>query len=218
MALRLLPFRQYDEHDVVNMYSLEISTFTDAIENPDLDGGNADGVLVSTVRGDLNSDPVRFSEKNPTNEITFKSHPSPVGRNMYPFTYNYVKAVTDYTDKVLGVTLNQTLKYDENGEPLQYRAEKRDELQAVLPYKTVPIATRGLFTFNANAFYTGDTFSVGTSLMGANNAAPQGVFRNYDTTSFRVRGDKIGTILATGSRAADDAYAGNYYLVKLDCT
>jgi len=217
MALRLLPFRQYDEHDVVNRYHVDIHTATSALENPDLDDVNANGVLVTIKRGNLNEDPIKFLSSSNSN-IPYKEHSSPIGRNEYPYVDGYVAPVDDHNEKVLGVTLNQTLKYDENGEPLQYRAQKRDELQAVLPYKPVPIATRGLFMFTSNAFFTGHTYSVGSSLMGANSDSIHGKFQNWAEVPTFLQNDKIGTILATGSRSSDDAYAGNYYLVKLDCT
>jgi len=220
MALRLLPFRQYDEKDVVNGYYLNFGSHRDSLENPDVDGPCSNGVLVHVDGGNLNEDVISYVDNDSNDHTPAKSYGSPIGRNDYPYNPKSIRAVDNAAgENVLGITLNQTLKYDENGEPLQYRAQKRDELQAVLPLRPVPVATKGLFMFNSNAFYTGDSFSIGTSLMAANNATRAGKFQNWDTAfpTF-LRGAKIGTILATGSRSSDDAYAGNYYLVKLDCT
>lgn len=220
MALRLLPFRQYDEHDVINGFYINPTNAEDAIKNPDLDDINANGVIVYAQAHDMNLDNIRFIN-NPggNNFLEGKQHSSPVGRNGYPYHHAYVNPVDSHTERPIGITLNQTLTYDENGQPLQYYPQKLDELQAVLPYKPVPIASKGIFTLSSNAFYTGDTFAPGTPLMAANAASPKaGIFMNRDESIPIFRGEQIGVVLATGSRAAGDAYAGNYYIIKLDCT
>lgn len=216
MALRLLPFRQYDEHDVVNGYYLNFTSDESSMDSPDTDGINANGVLVGIGNGDLNQDTIKYTSNQ--TYLPAKEYSSPVGRNKYPYNVKYLAPVDGSSEKTVGITLNQTLKYDENGEPLQYRKQKLDELQAVLPLKPVPVATKGLFMFTANAFYTGHSYSVGTNLMASNNSSYPGKFQSWDSTAVFARNDKIGVILGTGSRAADDGYAGNYYLVKLDCT
>ena len=56
MAHRLLPFRQYDENDVVNLFSVDVSTISNFISQvPATDGINADGVLVKVKAGDHNA-------------------------------------------------------------------------------------------------------------------------------------------------------------------
>ena len=47
---RLLPFRQYDENDVINFYSLDTET------------GEA-GSVVKVSNGDLQNDPVKYVER-----------------------------------------------------------------------------------------------------------------------------------------------------------
>lgn len=51
----------------------------------------------------------------------------------------------------LGITLRETLAFDENGEKLLYYKQKLDEAQAVLPGQTVPVLTRGLVLLAASA-------------------------------------------------------------------
>ena len=72
--------------------------------------------------------------------------------DMYPTNSLLITGCSNETKgAVLGVTLNQTAKNDENGEKLLYNATKKRELQAVLPGQSVPVATKGIFTFGANA-------------------------------------------------------------------
>jgi hypothetical protein len=54
-------------------------------------------------------------------------------------------------DVAVGITLRETLAYDENGEKLLYYKQKLDEAQAVLPGQTVPVLTRGLVLLDSNA-------------------------------------------------------------------
>ena len=55
MAHRLLPFRQYDENDVVNLFALDADSLSVSLQNmkPNDDGVNADGVLVQVTGGNF---------------------------------------------------------------------------------------------------------------------------------------------------------------------
>jgi hypothetical protein len=68
----------------------------------------------------------------------------------------------DAGEVAVGITLRETLAYDENGEKLLYYKQKLDEAQAVLPGQTVPVLTRGLVLLDSNAV-TGDP-AVGAQL------------------------------------------------------
>ena len=143
MALRLYPFRQYSDHDVINMFANQIVD-----DNPSTDGNGSAGVLVKVLSGNLKKDVIEFASSS-----------SYLGKTDYPFLgadkypqvpLRCIAATTGVP--VLGVTLNQTIKNDENGEKLIYNPIKADELQAVLSGQAVPIATRGLFTFDETAY------------------------------------------------------------------
>ena len=56
MAKRLLPFRQYDEKDVVNLYAYDGSIASD----PFTHGDNDEGVFVKVSNGDLNADVINY--------------------------------------------------------------------------------------------------------------------------------------------------------------
>ncbi len=217
MAHRLLPFRQYDENDVVNLYSLDANSLSTSLKlmDPNDDGANADGVLVKVTEGNMNLDTVDVGEDG-----RFQgSYNSPVGRNPYP-TNPLKVAPAGSGDAVLGVTLRQTLSVDENGESLLFNPVKKDELNAVLSGQTVPVLTKGVIAVHENGVGGDGDEAIGTKL-----AANAGKFvpAKSDGLDFAV----IGTIIGTGSRGENkdnnyggiraDQQSGKYYVIKLDC-
>lgn len=201
MALRLLPFRQYDEQDVINMFALESDLALAASTD---DGQGSNGVFVKVTNGNFDQDVVTYGSN------------SYLGKTDYPFAASEMYPTNPLTvsgvqagDAPLGITLNQTAKADENGEKLLYNKTKCEELQAVLPGQSVPVATKGIFTLAAAAF-SGDAsdYAIGTGLVASDNGtvepgAPAGAF---------------GTVLGTGSRSSatvTDQFAGDYLIVKL---
>ena len=69
MALRLYPFRQYSDHDVVNLFANQIVD-----DNPSTDGDGSAGVLVKVLSGNLKKDVVDFAASS-----------SYLGKTDYPF-------------------------------------------------------------------------------------------------------------------------------------
>jgi len=217
MALRLLPFRQYNEHDVVNLYALD-KTITDAIDpNQVLNGSNGvndSGVLVKIENADLSGsngnpfEPVKYVD----NSYLGKTDYPHIGGNAYPFAQMTIVPAGDESN-ILGVTLNQTLTHDENGEKLLYYRQKALELQAVLPGEVVPVLTRGVITVAASA--TAGTLVKGADVFAAANG-------QFDVTGT----NRVGKCLAVGDRNSfgnDDYFAGApstgngaYYVIKLE--
>lgn len=211
MAKRLLPFRQYDEKDVINEFFVDFQS-GDQTENPNANGYNDNGVLVGGPRLTSKRDTINFTYGDSSDPR--KRHSSPIGRNGYPYPPGYLKPLIGTTDIPVGITLNQTLKYDENGEPLLYRPEKLTELQAVLPYQAVPIATAGIFTLSESAF-VGEP-NVGDYLTWSTNGPDRGKFTEYAGFSNLLGYKPIAVVLAKGERSSDDAFPGKYYIIKLD--
>ena len=208
MALRLLPFRQYDEQDVVNMFALATG---EALANTTIDGDGSNGVFVKILSGDLNADPVAYTTNSSLGDT---SAPFLGGSDMYPANTALQVQAAGVGDSVLGLTLNQTAIADENGEKLLYNTTKKEELQAVLPGQTVPIATKGIFTLGANAINAGGTaLAVGGGFeVGDTDGSIQGV-------ADAMSADSLGLVLATGSRASSggltDQFEGSYVVIKL---
>ncbi len=241
MANRLLPFRQYDENDVINLFANDAS---DA--NPTTNGNGSAGVFVSIQAGNFSKDPITYV--NRTELGASYGHT----RNQYPEVQLKVVAapVASKAGEVVGVTLKQTIEADENGEKLLYNPVKKDELQAVLSGQAVPVASRGIFTLTSDAIdnaggvmdthptpgqacvispatagkVSGIAFD---SLVGDYNASlasfvptgtehvPQG-----GATVYYTYASVIGTWIGTGTRSsigpATDVAAGTYGVLKLN--
>ncbi|MBC8410842.1 MAG: hypothetical protein H8E12_19315 [Rhodobacteraceae bacterium] len=145
MANRLLPFRQYDENDVINLFANDVS---DAKSTTDGNGSAGVFVSIKSGGGNFSKDPITYVDRT---ELSASYDHT---KNQYPEVQLKVTAaaVGSLAGKVVGVTLKQTLEQDENGEKLLYNPVKRDELQAVLSGQACPVATRGIFTLTSSAF------------------------------------------------------------------
>ena len=237
MAIRILPFRQYAEQDVVNMYVLQGADVNDNLATK----GNGDaGGFVSVANGKRDDGPVTYAASTYLGKTDYPY----VGRDHYPSVQLRVGAAST-GDAVLGMTLNQTALKDENGEKLLYYPQKALENQTVLSGQAVPVLTRGVValngaaggTFGSNAYVDDTNWAIGNvAIISPDN---DGRLSGVAPTSSRLRAyndyggqDKIGVILATGSRVAgrtEDQFAGAggtlstagatgaYSIVKIDC-
>ena len=227
MAHRLLPFRQYDENDVINLFALNADSLGEDLKlmKPSDDDINADGVLVSVENGNMvDNDVNSFGE----DDRFMNSYGSPVGRNPYPTNPLKVQPTASGA-KPLGVTLNQTLAVDENGESLLFNPVKKDELQAVLSGQTVPVLSKGIITIHQSAVETQTIGAKGLPAVGDQLiCGGRGKFAAVaPTAAAGVKAQQfIGQVLATGHRGANrtatnnvltDFQSGAYYVIKLDC-
>lgn len=211
MALRLYPFRQYSEQDVVNLFASDT-----ADTSPSTNGNGSAGVFVKVSAGNLDNDPITYA----ANGYLGKTDYPFVGAAQYPSVPLTFTAATNDAP-VLGITLNQTILEDENGEKLLYNPVKAAELQAVLSGQAVPVATRGIFTLDDAAIDWVDANMVPNShlAISANAGKVTGVLSSDSSSAI------VGRILATGSRSSQtgesDQFAGTgtgkYALVQIDC-
>ena len=202
MGLKILPFRQYDDNDVVNLYRVADGMVLDATTSA---GSGDAGTFVKVSAGDFSLEPVTYADDSYLGKTDYAN----VGRAQYPKVSLQVEPATS-GNEVLGLTLLQTAKNDENGEKLLYNPQKAAELQSALPGQAVPVATAGIFTLATSA-YDG-TLTPGKSFkISANAGKVTGCERDDD--------DKIGQVLGTGSRATQnsqtDQFEGNYAVIKL---
>ena len=220
MANRLLPFRQYNEHFVVNMFALDTAKLSlgAVAANTHATAGDHDAGILVKVKGtgaDLGAG--YGGDASLKSYMGATSYPH-VGFNENPEAFGKFEPAGG-TDVVLGVTLNQTLAYDENGEKMLYYRQKALEHQAVLPGEAVPVLTKGIITVAANGVISGSEPTAGAQVaLGAG-----GKFRTATGTANTV----VGTCLAVGDRdgqhdsnAADywatNGSTGGYYIIKLD--
>tara|TARA_R100000008_G_scaffold41988_1_gene24179 strand:- start:13 stop:600 length:588 start_codon:yes stop_codon:yes gene_type:complete len=154
---RLMPFRDYDDHEVVNLFAF---------------GDPAVALNTTTVVYAGSCVKVRTPWKN-DDETQLLGNVGAGFANTVSQRYG-VSADVEYTEggadeAALGITLYDVREYDENQEALKFNPRKAAELQAVLSGQAVPICTRGLFlmatgawdtspgvVFNQDVFATGD--------------------------------------------------------------
>lgn len=241
MAIRILPFRQYAEEDVVNLFA------NSAANNQVTDSGDGDaGVFVKVDAGDLSLDPIQYE----TNSYLGKTDYPFIGRDQYPVVPLKV-AAADTTTACVGITLLQTAQYDENNEKLLYYPQKQLETQSVLSGQAVPVLTKGVVSLPAGAgtlpnATVGDLtdFAPGNWLVidDVTNGKVSGVAQNDSdwtltgsdgSAAYLANRQKVGQVLGTGIRqnrgVSSDQFAGpsvgtgaanasgHYILARIDC-
>ena len=155
---RLMPFRDYDEHDVVNLFA-----FGDTAVTLDSTTTVHAGSVVKIKTGWTNSA-----------EMQMLGDAGASYDNVVSQRYG-VNAEVEYanggSETLLGITLYDVREYDENGELLKFKPQKAAELQAAISGQAVPVATKGTFLFATGAFTTlaGGTISAGDTLYASGN-------------------------------------------------
>lgn len=214
MGKRLLPFRQYNEHDVVNMFALNTGVLTTTQSITETHSGDA-GVFVKISNGNLDADPVTYGN----NSYLGKTNYPFVGSNQYPTVSLTITPAASGDIRPLGITLWETALYDENGQKLLYYPQKAAENQVLLPGQSVPVATKGIFTITDVAYSNTANWSVGNPfVLSAVAGKVSGVAPAYQQGAGAA---VIGTILATGTRGNNgatigDLYSGSYSVIKLN--
>ena len=204
MAKRILPYRDYSEHDVVNLFALDVdgATLSSFVSNG---SGDFDaGVVVSVSAGALPGEVSELRASTPDNlrdylGASFGS--AHIGFNGYPANTGMTVAPADGSGRALGITLRETLAFDENGEKLLYYKQKLDEAQGVLPGQTVPVLTRGLVLLAASAID-------GTPAVGDDLEVKAGGKLGGQTT-----GESVGSVIAIGEES--DNSSAKKYLCKV---
>jgi len=119
----LRPFRQYDEHDVINLFTMSTDT-VDAGRFVKMHTGwssDADQIDLGSAIGNTYNNVL-----STTWSLTAKMQLSGGG------------------DLPIGLTLVAMKETDENGEKLVYNPRKAAEMGVVVPGQSVPLLTRGL--------------------------------------------------------------------------
>ena len=210
MAKRILPYRDYSEHDVINGFSLDTanSTLSTWVPNNTSNSEHDAGVVVCVSAGSLPGDSPAH-QKDSGDKLrdylgaSFSS--ASIGYSSYPYNDMLVVPASGQAP-ALGITLRESLAFDENGEKMLYYPQKLDEAQGVLPGHSVPVLTKGTVLLNEDAFTSlpdlGNTLEIG-DFGGEGQLKP--------TTS--ISDNSVGHVLATGKNSDDDGKSK--FLVKL---
>jgi hypothetical protein len=128
-TVNLRPFRDYDEHDVINLFAHRSS----AVNKGSL-------VKLETATGWKNTNEPTMEEG-----IIGASYGNTVS-NRYAVRAKVMDAASG--SNVIGMTLWDVKETDENGEKLLYNPRKAAEMQCVISGQAVPVATRGVFLYS----------------------------------------------------------------------
>ena len=189
---RLKPFRDYSEHDVINLFAF---------------GDTAQALGTSDVVYAGSCVKVKTGWSN-TDETQFLGNVGAGFNNTVSQRYG-VSADVEFTDggadeAALGITLYDVREYDENGEALKFNPRKQAELQASLSGQAVPIATRGLFLMATGSWDTS-----------ANVAINMDVFATGDGKITTLGAKAVNNVIGRTLGGAD---ADGSVLVKFDFT
>lgn len=195
---RLLPHRDYDEHEVINLFSLDTAS------------GEA-GSFVKVTAGDFSKDSVEYVARADAFLNTLGN-----GTSNYPETPQKVTLTTGTGDAgaAIGMLLRDVREVDENGESLHFYNQKKDELRCVVSGECVPILKRGHVAVNSRAFVNGVVPNVGDSAVLAANGQLTGVAPA--SLSTEQRNATVGKFLGTGDRESQkstDAFDGPYAIL-----
>lgn len=186
----LLPFRGYDEHDVINFYSLDQTgvggrfvTLLTGKNNPELSAG----AFSSASVGASYAGTVSLRYENPR-----KVKYSVSG---------------DSKSQVLGIALYGTAEYDDNGQKLILNPSISAELGVVNSGQSIPVATAGHFRVKSSA-YTNAPFPGYVGVISDANAGKLAFFPA--STAIYSSGLAVCKVLSTSGSAF-----GGYADIKL---
>lgn len=187
----LLPFRQEAPHAVINLFSQNgtgVGGRFVALETGNQDPADSSATLAASTPG--------YAYANVTNQ-----------RWETPRKFRYA-AAGDTKFAVLGLSLNGTVEYDENGNKVLFNEQTQVEKQIVPSGYTVPVSTDGVYTLKSSAYF-------GTPIPGyvgiVTGTAGQVVFASAASV-----GNYIGSGLAVCKVLSSSGSAfGGYAQVKL---
>lgn len=219
---RFYPLHDYNEHNVISLYSLDVQSglagtlvkIIPASANPQ----NADGWAVGTSVGVQISNFQAISQRYETKmKVT-------------------ATASGDTAFNALGLTLLNTLEFDENSQPLRYNERRAKEIGAVISGETVPIVTKGLFGFwgqyidqSLSAAQPGNVVCVsrsGQGLLAAVDPTNAAIFSSASTGGAALYSPNqiVGKFLtaipsaANTGQAAEFSTLGGYVLIAFDAS
>jgi len=201
------------------MYSLDTAgdswhdvTLTDWASN--VSGIHDAGVVVAVNAGALPGDSPANSTASDDKLRSYlgASHASSshIGYSSYPYNDMTVQPASGQAP-ALGITLRETLAYDENGEKMLYYQQKLDEQQGVLPGQSVPVLTRGTVLLHENAIHNPDAAVAGAYLSPGFDPEQVGVL--VASSAVTRPGDSVGYVMATGKNSDDTG--SSKFLCKL---
>ena len=190
---QLKPFRQYDEHDVINLFTFNGTTGTNGI----LSDAGALMKVADNTGWVASSDQVDLAGNSGGLSLTGK-----VLSTTWSLTAKV--ALAGATDQPIGMALVAMRDEDENGEKLIYNPRKAVEMGVVVPGQSIPLLTRGLVIYSTDTNdWTSTTINAGDAIYGA----ASGELTKTNNTAGTLK--QVG--VALGAKTSD-----HWCLIKLD--
>ena len=192
MAHTLRPFRDYSEHDVVNLFAYDgaqdangvIATAGTVVK---VQGNGFQPVVASTTPGGtgfLGAVPVDLAG------LVGAGFANTVS-NRYALTAKVTAASSG--NAALGITLLSTQELDENGEKLVFNPRKAAEKNVVVSGQGVPVLTRGIVVYSGTEISATAVVGGGVYLSNLN----AGELSTTDSTANGATpSNKVGTLLS----------------------
>jgi len=149
----LKPFRDYNEHDVINLFACDMEATKGTLVKPVTSWKDKNGSDISS------EGPISLSSDAPGEKYT----------NTINNLFNIVGSVTptvnsNDTPGPIGILLYDVREKDENGNKLIFNPRKMAEMNVVLPkIHAVPILTKGLIYINDIQIVSSISPSIGAS-------------------------------------------------------
>jgi hypothetical protein len=196
----LRPFRQYDEHDVINMFAYKVDEAADGngvvVQAGRLVKALSGGWVASDDIHDLTS-----SAPNAGGDLGLAGKALSLRYNLVAQVHD---AVGSANEPIIGMLLHDVKTLDENGEQLKFNPRKADEMQVVIPGQAVPLVTKGIFLIHGLA---------GLSAGDAIYCDANGDFDDTDSTGSSI---VVGHALGNYDDPASPGYGSGTTLIKLE--
>ena len=124
MASNLKPFRDYDEHDVINLFAVS--------------GATADKGTVVTAQ----SNGINLKDQTSLDNLSFAANSLSAQFNV-PWTVCPAASGAS-KGQIVGLLLKDVRTFDENGERLIFNPRKAAEMDVIISGQAAPILTKGL--------------------------------------------------------------------------
>jgi len=203
----LKPFRSYDEHDVVNLFTLEDNTVNLAVDDAKI----KKGVLVA-VAGDGWRNTDESLDSHGIGGATSTTSPGKSFANTVSLRYGTTAKVnpcpSGSSAAPLGITLWDMAERDENGEKLLYHPRKAAEMQAVISGQTMPVLTKGVVLYKGKLTTENSDIAPGTAIY-----ASQSGWGELSTESSSLGGAVVPAKVGTALGSVDSQ---DYVLLKVE--
>jgi hypothetical protein len=144
MAHNLRPFRDYDEHDVVNLFS-----YSGAMENIGAGIVLTKGAAVAVTSEGFTFGATSASSDQATELLGSLGGTFPNAQSQRFGVRPKIGLAT--SGNVLGLTLLDIRELDENGEKLIFNPRKAAEMNVVVSGQAVPVLTKGLVLYSGTS-------------------------------------------------------------------